>query len=226
MLLGFEHYYHFYLLIVEYSMKSLIYKAVFILLLANSCISFSQLSVWKEQNKPRVRLNKILVVSIVHDSLFEVRKNIEDCFVKTLSNHGHHSVSALETFGYKGLANMELEQTYVVLCNQGIDAVLTIALLDDNKDYKHPSNYSDKFTSSYYYKRILNYRASQVDIEGSAQNKEEPDQVLWEATLFNLSTLSPVYWAQTKPFKVANVKSYDNYCRMILNNMFKQKILR
>lgn len=207
-------------------MKSLIYKAVFILLLANSCISFSQLSVWKEQSKPRVRLNKILVVSIVNDSLLEVRKNVETCFVKMLSNHGHHSVSAMETFGYKGLSNMEKEQTYVLLCNQGIDAVLTIALLDDSKEYKHPNTYSDKFTSSYYYNRILNYRTSQIDKRGIEQNTEEPEQVLWEATLFNLSTLSPVYWAQTKPFKANNIKSYDNYCKMILNNMFKQKILR
>lgn len=207
-------------------MKSLIYKAVFFLLLANSCISFSQLSVWKDQSKPRTRLNKILVVGIVNDSLFEVRKNVEDCFVKTLRNSGHQSVSALETFGYNGLSNMELEQTYVVLCNQGIDAVLAVALLDDNKVYKHPSTFSGKYTSSYYYNRILNYQTMRAEISSTTQNTSMPTQVLWEATLFNLSTLSPVYWAQTKPFKANNVKNYDSYCRMILNNMSKQKILR
>jgi hypothetical protein len=207
-------------------MRSLIYKAVFILLLANSCISFSQLSSWKEQNKPRVKLNKILVIGVVNDSLFEVRKNIEDCFVKTLSNHGHYSISSLETFGFKGLANLEQEQTYVVLCNQGIDAVLTIALLNENKIYKHSNSISNKFTSSYYYNRILNYRTIQTEMISSSQSNSESSQVFWEATLFNLSTLSPVYWAQTKPFSSTNAKSYDNYCKMILNNMFKQKILR
>jgi hypothetical protein len=207
-------------------MKSLIYKAALILLLTSSCLSFSQLTVWKEQNKPRLRLQKILVVGVVDDSLLEIRKSVEDCFVKTLRNNGHHSVTSLETFGYKGLTNMEQEQTYVILCNQGIDAVLTIALLDENKMNKHQNTHSSKFTSSYYYERILNYRTMQTDIARSSENKIDDSKVLWEATLFNLTTLSPAYWAQTKPFNTSGIKNHDNYCRIILNNMFKQKILR
>ena len=51
-----------------------------------------------------------------------------------MKTNGLIAVSALDEFGTGGLANLAQEETYVKLCNKGIDAVITIALLDGKKE--------------------------------------------------------------------------------------------
>jgi hypothetical protein len=151
---------------------------------------------------------------------------MEDCFVIALKNLGHDAVTSIETFGNTGLAQLARERTYLLLCKQGIDAVIFIALLNEEKaDKVHFSN-TQKYSSTYFYKRIQNYRLMVAEPKYVSQTTSPTSDLLWEATIFNLTTLSPSYWAQTKAFTASTVKLYDSYCKLILNNMSKHKIIR
>src|SRR5215207_7805818 len=111
-------------------MKTLLTAAVFsILVLFYSCSSSKIITSWKASNDPR-NYHKIMVVGIIKDSGVVLRSQMEAHLVNDLKNLGYNAVSALSEFGKGGLANMEQEDTYIKLCNKGIDAVITVALLD------------------------------------------------------------------------------------------------
>jgi hypothetical protein len=195
-------------------------------LLINGCTSPSKLSTWTPPTKSYTTPNKILVVGIVHDSLIDIRKDIEDYFVQALKAMGYNAEAAMEAFGNKALARFDQEQTYLNLCNQGIDAVLTIALLNENKATNYHDPEARKNTSSYYYNRILNYKAIRARPKDHLDPSADQLQFLWEAILFNLSTLTPLYWAQSKPFAPAStIQNHETYSRIIMNSLQKQKVL-
>ncbi len=204
-------------------MNNALYITAILLLIISGCASPSKLTTWRDQSRYHNRLNKIIVIGIVHDSLSDIRKDLEDCFVNKLKSRGFSSITSLEAFGQEGLAGMEKEQTFIQLCNQGIDAVLTVALLDEKKASKYHHTHTNKYTSSYYYNRILNYQSLQAAKVDTTQNNTE---LQWEATLFNLSTLSPIYWTQTQPFSTNALKLYNIYCQSILNDLLDKKVLK
>jgi len=207
-------------------MNGAIYIIALFLLIIHGCDSPSKLTSWANPNKPHPTPNKILVVGIVHDSLREIRKSVEDHFVQALKEMGYNAEASLNAFGNKTLARFDQEKTYINLCKQGIDAVLTIALLNEKKATKYHDPQARKFTSSYYYNRILNYRAIRANPKDHIDHPPDQIEFLWEATIFNLSTLAPLYWAQTKPFSPISTKqNHETYGRIIINSLQKHKIL-
>ena len=144
-----------------------------------------------------------MVVGIVKDSSPALRKFIEDSFVQDLRSIGYNAVSALQEFGAKGLTDIEQEATYLKLCNNGIDAVITVALLDKEKERYHTPSRIKYYSGPYYYNRIWSYRHMQAEAIPASHFSNLETKYLWESILFDLQTLSPVYVAQTKSFEPA-----------------------
>jgi hypothetical protein len=102
--------------------------------------------------------------------------------------------SALHEFGPKGLANLGEEETYIKLCSKGIDAVITIALIDKGKEIKSKSHKAAGYPGKYYYDRIWNYKIIQAEFTNG--NLEEAEY-FWETILFDLAALEPQCTIQT-----------------------------
>lgn len=197
------------------------------IVLFTTCSSPNKLTSWKDPNKNLTEINKILVIGIVHDSLFDVKKEVELYFAKALKSKGYITTISSEEFGYKELARSAQEQTYITLCGQGVDAVLTIALLNEKKATKYHDKHAKKYTSTYYYNRLINYRSLRANPKDIYQSSSNNPAFLWEVMLFNLSTLSPAYWAQTKSFPPADAsQEYTTYSKVIIDNISKKKILK
>jgi len=97
------------------------------------CSSRHIISVWKADPGYKTGANQVLVVAILPDEDSVLRKQIETETITNLKYLGYPALSALDHFGAKGLANMGEEDTYIKLCNSGIDFVLTIAFLQKQK---------------------------------------------------------------------------------------------
>src|SRR6185503_7557372 len=130
--------------------------------------------------------NKIMVVGIIKDGNDSFRAHAETILVKSLNELGYNTVSALQEFGPKGLSNLGEADTYIKLCNNGIDAVLTFALLDKMKQTKYRPAKVSAGTSHYYYNRIWNYPKMQADL---SEPESPHGNYLWESILFDLNTL-------------------------------------
>ena len=129
------------------------------------------------------------MVGIIKDVNDLLRIKIEDDLVKNLNELGYSSVSALREFGEKGLSELGQEATYIKLCNNGIDAVMTFALIDELKQERYKSDKFPQSTNYYYYNRIWNYQKIQADLSESASALGTG--FMWESILFDLSTLEP-----------------------------------
>ena len=170
-----------------------------------------------------------MVVGIIKDSNIIMRKKMETHLVNDLKAIGYNAVAALDEFGNGGLAGLVQEETYIKLCNKGIDAVITIALLDRKKEKFYVPAKVKYYSNLYYYNRIWNYSTIQADltlVTSMKGNYEESTQFSWESILFDLQTLSPVYTVQTKTFDPASTETMAHeYGRMIVANMVKNKVI-
>jgi hypothetical protein len=169
---------------------------------------------------------KIMVIGILKDTGISLRKQMEIHLVNDLKGIGYNAVSALDEFGEGGLEGLEQEQTYVKLCNKGIDAVITIALLDSKKEKYYVPAKVKYYSNLYYYNRIWNYNTIQADLAFVKRDYEESTRFLWESIFFDLETLSPVYSVQTKTFDTLSLRYMSHeYGRLIIKDMLKKKIL-
>lgn len=194
--------------------------------LLSGCSNSHIITYWKSANVGR-QYNKIMVIGIIKDSGIALRSQMEKHLVNDLKSIGYNTVSALEEFGEGGLAGLEQEKTYIKLCDKGIDAIMTIALLDQKKEKHFVPERVRYYSSLYYYNRIWNYNSIQADLSTINVAQEETSQYLWETILFDLQTLSPVYAVQIKTYQPANLQIMAHlYGKMILESLLKSKILR
>jgi hypothetical protein len=169
------------------------------------------------------RYQTILVVAVLPDADSMLRKTIETETVVSLTSYGYNTVSAIAVFGPKGLAAAGEEATYLKLCSNEIDAVMTLALVPKGKEIYHPGTSQYIHTNNYYYNRIWDYKKMQPDMV--LANPE--DEYYWESILFDLRTLQATSIIRTRPFTTYNREKINNsLVRMIMKKMTKEKIIR
>lgn len=205
-------------------------RAFFLLFVAAlavfGCAHPHVVTTWKPVNTKHILLNKILVTGIVQDTNLALRRLMEQQFVTDLKSRGYNAVAATEEFGPGGLANLQQEQTYQKLCGQGIDAVLTIALLDKKKEQKYVPARVHYYSSLYYYNRVWDYKKIRADLQNQPDSNSKDTQYLWECILFDLSTLQPLYSAQTRSFDPALTTSEaQGYANRMVNLLLKEKLI-
>lgn len=165
-----------------------------------------------------------MTVAVIKDDTDSIRLHIEKSIMADLKSIGYNAVSALEEFGAKGLTNLGQEETYIKLCNQGIDAVILVALIDKTKEKQFRTQKSYAYTDRYYYDRIWNYKNIQADLTDS--NFAVKSEYFWEAILFNLSTLEAESTIQSVSFHLSENKTAGQFEKQVVKKMIKERILK
>ena len=200
-------------------------KLIFLFCLSGlicGCRPQKTVTIWKTQHTILPSNNKILVVGIIKNFDDSLRTEIEEGVVKNLQSLGYDAVSSLKEFGRRGLSDLSQEATFIKLCNNGIDAVLTITLLDKLKEEEYNPGKFSQNTNYHYYNRIWNYQKMQADL--SANTPTDSTFFFGEGILFDLRTLEPLAVIQTKPLVPGN-EDIQAYLFRILDKMKKEKIL-
>ncbi|MEJ0105949.1 MAG: hypothetical protein WDO19_26855 [Bacteroidota bacterium] len=138
---------------------------------------------------------------------------------------GYPAVSALAEFGPAGLKDFGQEDTYITLCNKGIDAVMTVALIDRSiESASEPkSAYTDPV--KYYYERIWHYKERQDKMTVIAHDSSM--KYSWEMILFDLSTLQPHYITQTRTAEGNVRQSMQNeFWKAMIKKLRKDRFLK
>ncbi|HET9433194.1 MAG TPA: hypothetical protein VFO37_05520, partial [Chitinophagaceae bacterium] len=203
----------------KYSSILIIIATVFL----TSCSSPYILIASKKYHFP-VSYSKIMTVGVIKDDNDSIRVRIEKSITADLKAIGYEAVSALEEFGPKGLTNLDQEETYLKLCNRGIDAVIIVALIDISKEKQFRTQKSYTYSDTYYYNRIWNYKNIQADLVKI--NSTVKSSCFWEAILFNLSTLEAECTIQSASFSLPENNLAGQFERQIVKKMIKEKILR
>src|SRR5436190_4110030 len=196
---------------------------VFTALIAVGCSSTHILISSIRYHSP-VNHSKIMAMAVIRDKNDTLRRSIEKNIAMDLVNMGYTSVSALEEFGAGGLSNLGQEKTYLKLCSQGIDAVIVVTIVDNNKKKQFKTHKSHKYPDNYYYDRIWNYKNIQADL--SAENRGQYGSYFWEAILFNLNTLEIECSIQSRPFTSITNQSALSFEEDLFKILLKEKILK
>ncbi|MGZ3873324.1 MAG: hypothetical protein ACXVJD_10420 [Mucilaginibacter sp.] len=121
---------------------------------------------------------------------------------------------------------MNEAQALTKIKNSGVDAVLTILLLKNEKvrTYVRHDVYYQPY--SYYYNRFWTYR---LELSSRIYRDDyylENMKYYWESNLYDMKTQRLVYSVQTQSFDPASSESHGHeYGRLIISNMVLENVL-
>src|SRR6187402_2716169 len=127
---------YFYLTIV---LKNIIMKnfrsiTLLLILMVAGCTTSKITSSWKADDSGPKYYNKILVMGLIRDADRSIQENMENHIVGDLKELGYTAVSSFKEYGPKAFEGLNEEAAISKIKNNGVDGVLTIVLLDKEKE--------------------------------------------------------------------------------------------
>jgi hypothetical protein len=121
---------------------------------------------------------------------------------------------------------MEEEAAIDKLKSSGVDAVITIVLLDKKKESKYVPGNMYYSPYGYYYNRFWGYRGVLYRRIYEPGYYVTDTRYFWESNLYDMSTQQLLYSAQTQSFDPSSSASLGHeYGKMIVQDMVKKNVL-
>ena len=207
-------------------MKKIIYAVIIFLIIATGCKSSKITSSWKTQEVQTYGYNKVLVLGIVRDSDSTIQENMENHFVGDLLDLGYNAVSSMQEYGKKAFDGIDEETALDMLHKKGVDAVITIVLLDKAKETKYIPETIGYSSQGTYYQSFWGYRSYRYDRIYEPGYYVTDTKYFWESNFYAVNTPKLIYSVQTQSFEPSTTESMAHeYGRTIVKNMMKQKVL-
>lgn len=208
-------------------MKHIIKLVAISLLLFWSCGPTSRItSSWKAPDVTAKKYSKIVVLGLIRDADRTVREKMEQHMVGDLKELGYDAVCSCEEYNPKAFEGLSEKEAITKLRNSGVDAVVTVTLLDKQKEkYYVPgritnSPYYVHHNSFYGYYQTINERIY------SPGYYVTDTRYFWESNFYDLVSNSLLYSAQSQSFEPASTESLSHgYGQMIVKDMIKNKVL-
>lgn len=210
---------------INHKMKK--YKwLVVLLLIAAGCTTSRITSSWKAGNNPPKQYNKIMVLGLIRDNDRSIQVNMENHLVNDLKEMGYSAVSSLQEYGPHAFDHLTEEAAISKIRNNGVDAVLTIVLLDKEKERKYVPGNTYYSPYGYYYNRFWGYRTTLYRRIYEPGYYVTDTKYFWESNLYDMSDQKLVYSVQTESFDPVNSESLGHeYGRLILQDMAKNNVV-
>lgn len=204
--------------------KNLIF--FFIVVLLENCYSSVITNTWQAEDSNKKTMKKILVLAIDNNKDRSIRVKLENHLVNDLTKKGINAFSAIESYGPLFLSGLQESEAINKIKGQGFDAVLTVVLLDKEKEKHYIPGRITYTPYSMYYRRFWGYYSTVYDRVYEPGYYTENTNYFWESNLYDLSDKSLIYSAQTKSFDPNNLEILaDEYGKIISNDLFKKGIL-
>lgn len=207
-------------------MKKILISTVLIIFFIG-CSTSKITNSWKLSNMPVKKYNKIMVIGLIQNNDRDLRGKMENHLVADLAEIGYAGISSLNEYGPKSFENSKEVEVLTKLGNSAVDAVITIVLLDKQKEkYYIPGRvYYSPYTI--YQRRFWGYYTTIYDRVYTPGYYREDTKYFWESNFYDIETKELLYSAQTKSFDPGSAESLAHeYGQIILNDMVKQGVLQ
>ena len=156
-----------------------------------------------------------------------IREKMEEHVVADLKALGYTAVCSCDEFNPKAFENMTEKQALDMLDKSGIDAVLTVVLLDKTKEqYYVPGRvyYSPYYI---YQNRFYGYYRTMYGRVYTPGYYEENTKYFWESNFYELGNKNLLYSAQSQSFDPATAQTLAHeYGQMIVKDMVVKNVLK
>ena len=207
-------------------MKTVKWIGIFLVLVAAGCASSRITTWWKAENKVPRPYQKIMVLGLIRTSDRSIQQHMEDHMVGDLRDLGYSAVSSLQEYGPKAFDKMDEEAALKKLHSSGVDAVITIVLLDKQKEKHYVPGRVYYSPYGYYYDHFWNYHTAIYHRIYEPGYYVVDNRYFWESNLYDMSDQKLVYSVQTQSFDPASSESLGHeYGQLIIQNMVQQNVL-
>ena len=202
-------------------MKNMNWRYLICILLVAGCTTSKITTSWKAPEINTKQYNKILVLGLIYDKDRSLQQKLEQHLIGDLANLGYNAVSALAEYGPKTFNDMNEKQALEKIKNSGVDAVITIILLDKEKERNYLNGHN------LYYGPFWDYLESRNSRIIEPGYYVTDTKYFWESNYYDMSTQSLLYSVQTKSFNPANTEKLGHeYGKLIVKNMKEEALLQ
>ena len=207
-------------------MKNINKIALAFLMILISCSTSQITRSWKSYDAQEKSFKRILVLGLLHENDRLLKEKMEAHIVGDLKSLGYDAICSCEEYDAKTFANMKESEALQKLNGGGIDAVLTVVLLDKTKERYYVPNKRDHNSYTTYYNDWWSYYSTIQDRIYQPGYYVEDTKYFWGSNFYELATKQLFYSVQTKSFDPASKDALAHeYGNLIINDMVKNKIL-
>lgn len=208
-------------------MKKLSLVPLLLFLILAGCSSSKITSSWKAENVIPKAYKKVLVLGLINEPDRTIREKMEEHIVADLKALGYTAVCSCDEFNPKTFENLNEQQALDKLSESGIDAVLTVVLLDKTKErYYVPGRV--RYSPYYIYQnRFYGYYSTMYARVYSPGYYAEDTKYFWESNFYELGEKHLLYSAQSQSFDPLTAQSLAHeYGQMLVNDMVSKNVLK
>jgi hypothetical protein len=156
--------------------------------------------------------------------LFEMEKHLSE----DLRGRGYNASSALSVFGPHYFDHLSEQEALNKLQQSGYDAVLTIVMLDKDKERQYVPGRVMYTPYVFYYSRFWGYRTVLVQRVYEPGYYVSNTKYFWETNLYSLREAQLLLFsAQSKSFEPGTASAFGHqYARSMIVRMVEQGVLK
>ncbi len=168
-----------------------------------------------------------MVLAIDGSQNHELRAAMENHLADDLRERGYTVISAMKEYGPKYFEGMKEEGALLKLKNSGIDAVITVVMLNKEREQRYvPGNiyYSPYFI---HHGSFWGYYSTIYSRIYDPGYYTEQTNYFWESNLYDMSKNALLYSVQTKSFDPSSSESLGHeYGKLIIKDMFEKGLIK
>lgn len=196
-------------------------------ILFTACADVKLTHSWMSNDNLNNKYNKILIVGLFTNKDRGLREKMETHLQGDLASLGFNAVSSMQLYGPFSFEDTKEDVILSKIDNDGVDALLTIVLLDRKKEKKYIPG--SVFYSPYYsyQRRFWPYYGMMYERIYSPGYYQTSTKYFWESNLYDLKSKQLIYSVQTESFDPndATVLAH-RYGKVIVNDMKQKNVLR
>jgi hypothetical protein len=205
-------------------MKKLLISLILVLLVA--CQPTKITKTWTAENAGPKRYKKVLVLSVLPETETELGIKIENHLADDLRGMGYLAIAANKIFPPGTFVRGDSARAKAALEGKGFDGVMTIVLLDKNKQpYFVPGKITDytQYNRLSGFDRYYNTVAEQIYTPGYYG---EETKYVWENNFYDLISRKMVYSARSRSFDITSKSTLaHSYGQLMAASLVKKNIL-
>ncbi len=192
-----------------------------------ACSSASRItSSWTPRPVTPVLFKKVIVLGLIHDRDRTLRDHMEQSLADQLRARGQQAVCACELYGPKEFDRLSEKEALGKLSDSGIDGVLTIVLLDKQRERYYVPGQIQYTPYGFYYDRFWGYSRTLYGRIYSPGYYTTNTRYFWESNLYDLSDGKLVYSAQSQSFDPTSADKLGNeYGKLIVDDMVSKGVI-
>jgi hypothetical protein len=207
-------------------MKNIRNFGLIILLVIAGCTTSRITSTWKDKNVFPQKYNKIMILGLIREEDRSMQIDMENHMVGDLKDLGYNAISSFAEFGPKAFDKMTEAEALNKLKNSGVDAVITIVLLNKKQESRYVAGSMNYTPYGPQHRRLWGYRTTLFDRIYQPGYYVTDTKYFWESNFFDMRNQQLLYSAQTESFDPATSESMAHeYGELIVANMVKQAVL-